>query len=115
MLVAADDTSEVHPQGVQRAGVLRRVQLVGDLFNTVDGKKAVFNMSGEHKVLINREGNNRHLFVVGADEVEHKAPVHQRQQVVQEEGQTAVESLHKLHILTSTHRLKLMALMVHQQ
>lgn len=32
----------------------------------------------------------RHLFVVGADEVEHKAPVHERQQVVQEEGQTAV-------------------------
>lgn len=27
-------------------------------------------------------GCNRHLFVVGADEVEHKAPVHEGQQVI---------------------------------
>lgn len=47
----------------------------------------------------NREGGNRHLFVVGADEVENKAPVHERKQVIQEEGQTAVQPLHKLHIL----------------
>lgn len=33
---------------------------------------------------------NQHLFVLGADEVEHKAPVHERQQVIQEECQTAV-------------------------
>lgn len=32
MLVAADYTSEVHPQGIQRAGVLRCVKLVGNLF-----------------------------------------------------------------------------------
>lgn len=60
-------------------------------------------MRGKHRVLIlkeNRDGNNRHLFVVGADEVEHKAPIHERQQVVQEEGQTAIQPLHKLHILT---------------
>lgn len=38
----------------------------------------------------NGEGSMRHLFVVGADEVEHKAPVHERQQLIQEEGQTAV-------------------------
>lgn len=38
----------------------------------------------------NREGSKRHLFVVGADEVENKAPVHERQQVIQEEGQTAI-------------------------
>lgn len=44
-------------------------------------------------------GGNRHLFVVGADEVENKAPVHERKQVIQEEGQTAVQPLHKLHIL----------------
>lgn len=31
-----------------------------------------------------------YLFVVGAQQVEHKAPVHERQQVVEEEGQTAV-------------------------
>lgn len=60
MLVAADDTSEVHPQGIQRAGILCCVELVGN------------------------------LFVVGADEVEHKAPVHERQQVIQEEGETAI-------------------------
>lgn len=69
MLVAADDTSEVHPQGVQRARVLCSVKLVGN------------------------------LFVVGADEVEDKAPVHERQQVIQEESQTAIQPLHKLHIL----------------
>lgn len=40
-----------------------------------------------------------YLFVVGADEVEDKATVHERQQVIQEEGQTAVQPLHKLHIL----------------
>lgn len=34
MLVAADDASEVHPQCVQRAGVLRRVELVGNLQST---------------------------------------------------------------------------------
>lgn len=32
VLVAADYTSEVHPQGIQRAGVLRCVKLVGNLF-----------------------------------------------------------------------------------
>lgn len=37
-----------------------------------------------------REGNNWHLFVVGADKVEDKAAVHEREQVVQEEGQTAI-------------------------
>lgn len=35
-------------------------------------------------------GGNNHLFVVGTDEIENKAPVHERQQVIQEEGQTAV-------------------------
>lgn len=34
MLVAADNTHKVHPQGIQRAGVLCCVQLVGNLFNT---------------------------------------------------------------------------------
>lgn len=33
MLMAADNTSEVHPQSIQRAGILGRVQLVGNLFN----------------------------------------------------------------------------------
>jgi len=47
----------------------------------------------------NGEGSRSHLFVVGADEVEHKAPVHEGQQVIQEEGQTAIQPLHKLHIL----------------
>lgn len=37
-----------------------------------------------------REASNRHLFVVGADETEHKAPVHERQQVIQEEAETAI-------------------------
>lgn len=32
----------------------------------------------------------RHLFVVRADEVENKTPVHERKQVIQEEGQTAI-------------------------
>lgn len=36
------------------------------------------------------EGSNWHLFVVGADKVEDKAAVHEREQVVQEEGQTAI-------------------------
>ena len=40
-----------------------------------------------------------YVFVVGADEVEDKATVHERQQVIQEEGQTAVQPLHKLQIL----------------
>lgn len=34
MLVAADDTGKVHPQSIQRAGVLRCMELVGNLFNT---------------------------------------------------------------------------------
>lgn len=34
MLVAADNSGEVHPQGIERAGVLRCVKLVADLFNT---------------------------------------------------------------------------------
>lgn len=37
-----------------------------------------------------KEGSNWHLFVVGADKVEYKAAVHEREQVVQEEGQTAI-------------------------
>lgn len=37
-----------------------------------------------------KEGSNWHLFVVGADKVEDKAAVHEREQVVQEEGQTAI-------------------------
>lgn len=34
MLVAADNTCEVHPQCSQRAGVLCCVDLVSNLFNT---------------------------------------------------------------------------------
>lgn len=34
MLVAADDASEVHSQGDQSAGVLRRVKLVANLLKT---------------------------------------------------------------------------------
>lgn len=33
VLMAADDTDKVHPQGVQRAGILCRVKLVGNLLN----------------------------------------------------------------------------------
>lgn len=33
MFMAADDTDKVHPQGVQRAGILCRVKLVGNLLN----------------------------------------------------------------------------------
>lgn len=33
MLVAADDADEVHPQGVEGAGVLGCVELVGNLQN----------------------------------------------------------------------------------
>lgn len=33
MLMAADDTDKVHPQGVQRAGILCCVKLVGNLLN----------------------------------------------------------------------------------
>lgn len=51
------------------------------------------------KVFDLNEKRGGHLFVVGADEVEHKSPVHQRQKVIQEEGQTAIQPLHKLHIL----------------
>lgn len=39
---------------------------------------------------IQERGNNWHLFVVGADEVEDKATVHEGEQAVQEEGQTAI-------------------------
>lgn len=37
-----------------------------------------------------RQRKDQHLFVVRADEVENKAPVHERKQVIQEEGQTAI-------------------------
>ncbi len=99
MLVAADNASEVHPQGIQSAGVLCCVKLVGNLFNTKfcwKAIKAVLKYAWEHcdlkclKFNENAKGGNGHLFVVGADEVEDKAPVHERQQVIQEEGQTAI-------------------------
>lgn len=34
MLVAADDTDKVHPQGVQGGGILCCVKLVGNLANS---------------------------------------------------------------------------------
>lgn len=37
-----------------------------------------------------RQRKGQHLFVVRTDEVENKAPVHERKQVIQEEGQTAI-------------------------
>lgn len=33
MLVAGDDTDKIHPQGVERAGILCHVKLVGNLLN----------------------------------------------------------------------------------
>lgn len=42
------------------------------------------------KLLENEEEINEHLFVVGANLVEDKAPVHERQQIVQEEGQASI-------------------------
>lgn len=46
-----------------------------------------------------RERRDRHLLVVRADEVENKTTVHERKQVIEEEGQTAVQPLHQLNIL----------------
>lgn len=40
-----------------------------------------------------------HLLVVGPDQAEHKAAVHQGQQVAEEEGQADVEALGLLHVL----------------
>lgn len=44
------------------------------------------------KVLDNKDEQRkeRHLFVVRADEVENKTPVHERKQIIEEEGQTAI-------------------------
>lgn len=41
----------------------------------------------------------KYLFPVGPDEGEDKTAVHDRQQVIEEEGQTHVESLHQFQIL----------------
>lgn len=90
VLVAGDDTDKVHPQGVQRAGILGHVKLVGNLLNAQGGETKIYV---EVKCLIlktKKERKDQHLFVVGADEVENKAPVHERKQVIQEEGQTAI-------------------------
>lgn len=78
MLVAADDTDKVHPQGVQGAGILCCVKLVGNLQNAQLCETKIYV---EAKCLIvetNRERKDRHLFVVRADEVENKTPVHER-------------------------------------
>ena len=95
MLVAANDSHEVHPQGVQSTGVLRRVELVRNLLKVNRGVKEneICQLRG------NRSRGGGHLFVVSADEVEDEAAVHERQHVVQEEGQTAVQPLHQLHVL----------------
>lgn len=41
-----------------------------------------------------------HLLPVRSDEGEDEASVHDRQQVVEEEGQTGVEPLHQLQVLS---------------
>lgn len=78
MLVAADDADKVHPQGVQGAGILCCVKLVGNLQNAQLCETKIYV---EAKCLIvetNRERKDRHLFVVRADEVENKTTVHER-------------------------------------
>lgn len=94
MLVAAHDSKEVHPEGVQGAGVGRRVKLVADLWDA-----SARETHGMEKEGGEEEGNKGHLFVVGTDEVEDKAAVHEGEQAVQKESQTAVQPLHELHVL----------------
>lgn len=40
-----------------------------------------------------------YLFPVGSDQREDKASVHDRQQIIEEEGQAGVQSLHQLQVL----------------
>lgn len=90
--MAADNTSEVHPQSIQRAGILGRVQLVGNLATCsyIEDTIMCVGVSERIRLQENRKKCNGDLFVVRADEVEDKAPVHERQQVTQEESQTVI-------------------------
>lgn len=46
-----------------------------------------------------KKSDQTHLFPVSLDQGEHEASVHDRQQIIEEEGKTGVQPLHQLEVL----------------
>lgn len=102
MLVAAQDAGEVHAKRQQQRRVGGRLQPRGHLWGRgISGRPSLAppTQPTTPPRLCHAHHAHPYLLVVGPDQAEDEAAVHQGQQIAEEEGQAGVQALGQLCVL----------------